>query len=164
MLGQMRFGLFQKLRARQRVEEINRFDLVKSPANAFSMLLRSELGSTISQGWSRGWLVACVVTNSLSTLGQPSFLLVQTLPLIFVGRRRLMQWHYPMNDSRVPSRFRISSIMPPPSPPVTCEAAAVPRKRSESITAAIFILPGCGRPASTAFVSTFLSLVKLAKS
>lgn len=79
MLGQVRLGLLQKLRARQHVEEIHGFDLVKGPANTFSVLLRSEIGSTITQGWSRGQWDDCVVTTSYPSLTSLLSLLFQIL-------------------------------------------------------------------------------------
>jgi hypothetical protein len=62
--------------------------------NLLSMLLRMKLGITLSQGWPRGWLGGCVVTNILPI---PVNLLhtFQSLSLTPSGRSGLSKCHSP---------------------------------------------------------------------
>jgi len=65
VLRQQRFGLLQQLRAGKGVEEIHRLEPFGPASDAKLMLLRLKSGTTISQGWPRGWWAGCLVTNIL---------------------------------------------------------------------------------------------------
>jgi len=81
MLGQMRLGDLQHLGSGQHVEELHRVPRTHA--------LLDRLGSPLCDGVrrltmhrrlaSRGGLGACLVTNILPTLGQPSLLTLQSL-------------------------------------------------------------------------------------
>src|SRR6185312_16408081 len=65
MLRQQCLGLLQQLRAGKRVEEIHRLEPLSPASDARLMLLGLKSGTTISQGWPRGWWAGCLVTNIL---------------------------------------------------------------------------------------------------
>ena len=65
VLRQQRLGLLQQLRARKSIEEIHRLEPLGPAADARLTLLGLKSGTTISQGWPRGWLGDCLVTTIL---------------------------------------------------------------------------------------------------
>jgi len=65
MLGQMRLGHLQQLRTGKQIEKIHRLEPPCASVNLLSLLLGLKLSITLSQGWPRGWLGGCVVTNIL---------------------------------------------------------------------------------------------------
>jgi hypothetical protein len=54
MLGQVRLGDLDQLRAGEQVEESDRVDPLRAAPNPLSMLLRTKCASTLCQGWPRG--------------------------------------------------------------------------------------------------------------
>ena len=71
VLRQKRVGLLQQLGASERIEEIDRLEPLSLAPDARLMLLGMKSGTTISQGWPRGWFDGCVVTTSYQS--QPAF-------------------------------------------------------------------------------------------
>ena len=105
VLRQQRLGLLQQLRPGEHVEEVHRLKALCLHPNARLTLLRLKSGTTISQGWPRGWWAGCVVTTSYQS--RPAFPhIFQSLTVRCSPRLPLSKCHVRRENACIPCGWK----------------------------------------------------------